>query len=206
MTDLSEKKCIPCEGGIPGFDITEIHKYLKMVNGWKVEADKSKIYYLIKEFKFKNFLESQNFVNKVGKIAEIEEHHPDIWFGWGYAKIKIFTNAIKGLQDNIAIWGKQIPIWDGKKISRRYMWSNFGDEPQTNYWCESEDRYFFHNAFSIFRTSYLKKYPFDEHYSGKEDRYWANKQIENGFEILYDSEQEVKHHYTPGGATWMGTG
>ena len=105
-----------------------------------------------------------------------------------------------------AVWGKQTPIWDGKKISRRYMWSNFGDEPQTNYWCESEDRYFFHNAFSMFRTSYLKKYPFDEHYSGKEDRYWANKQIENGFEILYDSEQEVKHHYTPGGATWMGTG
>ena len=105
-----------------------------------------------------------------------------------------------------AIWGKQTPIWDGKKISRRYMWSNFGDEPQTNYWCESEDRYFFHNAFSMFRTSYLKKYPFDEHYSGKEDRYWANNQIENGFEILYDSEQEVKHHYTPGGATWMGTG
>jgi hypothetical protein len=31
-------------------------------------------------------------------------------------------------------------------------------------------------------------------------------QIENGFEILYDSEHEVKHHYTPGGATWMGTG
>ena len=105
-----------------------------------------------------------------------------------------------------AVWGKQTPIWDGKKISRRYMWSNFGDEPQTNYWCESEDRYFFHNAFSMFRTSYLKKYPFDEHYSGKEDRYWANNQIENGFEILYDSEQEVKHHYTPGGATWMGTG
>ena len=34
MSDLAEKKCIPCEGGIPGFDITEIHKYLKMVDGW----------------------------------------------------------------------------------------------------------------------------------------------------------------------------
>ena len=68
MSDLHNKKCIPCEGGIPGFDITEIHKYLKMVDGWKVEADESKIYYLIKDFKFKNFLESQNFVNKVGKI------------------------------------------------------------------------------------------------------------------------------------------
>ena len=100
MTDLADKKCIPCEGGIPGFDISEIHKYLKMVDGWEVKADESKIYYLIKEFKFKNFLESQNFVNKVGEIAEKEGHHPDIWFGWGYAKIKIFTHAIKGLHES----------------------------------------------------------------------------------------------------------
>ena len=100
MTDLSEKKCIPCEGGIPGFEITEIHKYLKMVDGWQVKADDSEIYYLIKEFKFKNFLESQNFVNKVSNIAETEKHHPDIWFGWGYAKIKIFTHAISGLHES----------------------------------------------------------------------------------------------------------
>ena len=100
MTGLSEKKCIPCEGGISGFDITEIHKYLKMVDGWEVKADESKIYYLIKEFKFKNFLESKNFINKVGDIAETEGHHPDIWFGWGYAKIKIFTHAINGLHES----------------------------------------------------------------------------------------------------------
>ena len=81
MTDLADKKCIPCEGGIPSFD-------------------EDKTYYLIKEFKFKNFLESQNFVNKVGQIAETEGHHPDIWFGWGYAKIKIFTHAIKGLHES----------------------------------------------------------------------------------------------------------
>ena len=105
-----------------------------------------------------------------------------------------------------ALWGKQTPIWDGKKISRRYMWSNFGDESQTNYWCESEDRHFFHNAFSIFKREHLREFPFDEHYSGKEDRYWANNQIETGFNIFYDPTQEVKHHYTPGGATWMGTG
>ena len=100
MTDLSKKKCIPCEGGIPNFNITEIHKYLKMVNGWEVKADDSKIYYLIKEFKFKNFLESQNFINKVGEIAEKEGHHPDISFGCGYAKVKIFTHAIKGLHES----------------------------------------------------------------------------------------------------------
>ena len=100
MTDLAEKKCIPCEGGIPNFDITEIHKYLKMVDGWKVEADENKIYFLLKEFKFNNFKESQEFINKVGEIAENEGHHPDIWFGWGYAKIKIFTHAIKGLHES----------------------------------------------------------------------------------------------------------
>ena len=66
----------------------------------KLKADEDKIYYLIKNFKFKNFIESQNFVNKVSAIAEKEGHHPDIWFGWGYAKIKIFTHAIKGLHES----------------------------------------------------------------------------------------------------------
>jgi len=108
MTELYNKKCITCEGGIPGFDITEIHKYLKMVDGWEVKPDESEIYYLIKEFKFKNFLESQNFVNKVAEIAEIEGHHPDIWFGWGYAKIKIFTHAIKGLHESDFILAAKI--------------------------------------------------------------------------------------------------
>jgi len=100
MSDLADKKCIPCKGNIPGFDITEIHKYVKMVDGWEVKSDESQIYYLIKTFKFENFLKSQNFVNKVSSIAETEGHHPDISFGWGYAKIKIFTHAIKGLHES----------------------------------------------------------------------------------------------------------
>ena len=108
MSDLANKKCIPCEGGIPGFDISEIHKYLKMVDGWEVKADEDKIYYLIKEFKFKNFIESQNFINEVGKIAEKEGHHPDILFGWGYAKINITTHAIKGLSENDFILAAKI--------------------------------------------------------------------------------------------------
>ena len=108
MTDLSDKKCIPCEGGIPGFALSEIHKYLKMVDGWEVKSDEDKIYYLIKEFKFENFLECQKFINKVGAVAEIEGHHPDIWFGWGYAKIKIYTHAIKGLAESDFILAAKI--------------------------------------------------------------------------------------------------
>ena len=108
MSDLASKKCIPCEGGIPNFKITEIHKYLKMVDGWKVESDVNKIYYLIKQFNFKNFKESQNFVNKVGDLAEKENHHPDISFGWGYCLVKIYTHAIKGLAESDFILAAKI--------------------------------------------------------------------------------------------------
>ena len=100
MSDLHEKSCIPCKGGIPPFEISEIHKYLKKVDGWDVKKKEGETYFLEKNFNFKNFLESQNFINKVGDIAEKEGHHPDIWFGWGYAKIKIFTHAIKGLHES----------------------------------------------------------------------------------------------------------
>ena len=100
MSNLADKKCIPCEGGIPSFNLDEIHKYLKKVDGWNVESSDQKDYYIIKDFKFENFIESQKFVNKVGEIAEQEGHHPDIWFGWGYARIKIQTHAINGLHES----------------------------------------------------------------------------------------------------------
>ena len=108
MSDLAEKKCIPCEGGIPSFKIDEIHKYLKKVDGWDVKSNDDKSFYLIKDFKFKNFQDSQNFVSKVGNIAEEENHHPDISFGWGYCKIKIFTHAIKGLAESDFILAAKI--------------------------------------------------------------------------------------------------
>ena len=108
MTDLLNKKCVPCEGGLDAFDISEIHKYQKKVDGWEVLKDGNNIYYLEKKFIFKDFLESQNFVNEVGKISEQEGHHPDISFGWGYAKIDITTHAIKGLSENDFILAAKI--------------------------------------------------------------------------------------------------
>ena len=108
MTELSEKKCVPCEGNIPAFDYSEIHKYLKKVNDWEVKQNDKKNYYLEKNFKFKNFLSSQKFVNLAGDISEKESHHPDITFGWGYAKIKIYTHAVKGLSENDFILAAKI--------------------------------------------------------------------------------------------------
>ena len=108
MSELSKKKCVPCEGNIPPFDTNEIHKYLKKVNGWDVKSDEKNYFYLIKKFNFENFLESQSFVNKVGNISEKEGHHPDISFGWGYCEIKIFTHAIKGLAESDFILAAKI--------------------------------------------------------------------------------------------------
>ncbi len=108
MSDLDQKNCIPCKGGIPAFDISEIHKYLKKIDGWNVKEDDKKYFFLEKDFKFENFQISQKFINKVGIIAEEQSHHPDITFGWGYAKIKIFTHKIKGLVESDFILAAKI--------------------------------------------------------------------------------------------------
>ena len=57
-----------------------------------------------------------------------------------FGKIKSY------LEDHVAVWGKQIPIWNGKKVGRRYVWSNFKDDDKVNYYCKEENRPFLHNA------------------------------------------------------------
>ena len=99
MSELFEKKCVPCEGGVSAFDISEIHKYQKKVDGWDIFKNDKNIYHLEKKFKFKNFLESQNFVNEVGRISEEEGHHPDIlptlltksWLFLKFLNLKFFS-------------------------------------------------------------------------------------------------------------------
>ena len=73
MSDLLKKKCVPCEGGAIPFDISEIHKYQKKIDGWEIIKNEKNIYYLEKKFNFNNFLESQKFVNKVLSLIHISE-------------------------------------------------------------------------------------------------------------------------------------
>ena len=108
MSNLKDKKCVPCEGGVIPFDISEIHNYQKKVDGWDISKDNKQNFFLIKRFNFNNFIKSQEFINKVGKISEDEGHHPDILFGWGYAEIKITTHAIEGLSENDFILAAKI--------------------------------------------------------------------------------------------------
>lgn len=102
---LNQESCAPCKGGVDPLSIDESREFLKQTEGWSLIDGSTK---LRREFKFKNFIEAQNFVNKVGKLAEEEQHHPDIKFGWGYAEIQIYTHKIGGLHENDFILAAKI--------------------------------------------------------------------------------------------------
>ena len=81
---------------------------MKKINGWEVKQNDKRNYYLEKNFKFKNFLSSQKFINLVGDISKIEGHHSDISFVRGYAKIEICTHTISALSENDFILAAKI--------------------------------------------------------------------------------------------------
>lgn len=94
---LSQQKCLPCEGSVLPLNPPEIAILLKQLNGWQAINNTK----LEKEYQFKNFQEALAFVNKVGIIAEQENHHPDILLhDWNKVKITLWTHAINGLSNN----------------------------------------------------------------------------------------------------------
>ena len=105
-----------------------------------------------------------------------------------------------------AVFGQQNPIYRGKKITKRYIWSHFGDEEIVNMYSDIENRLFFHNAFSFFKKETLIDAPMPEKYSGKEDRYWAKDIVKKGSKYIYIPNIKVNHFYTGNGATWKGLG
>ena len=115
-------------------------------------------------------------------------------------------NIINNLTRYSAVFGKQIPIWNGRKINPRYIWSHFIEKDVTNMYSNIEGRYFLHNAFSFYKKEILLQHPFDITLYGKEDRYWANDRVNNGFNIFYDHNCICHHHFTNEGATWRGIG
>ena len=105
MTEsLASKHCVPCHGGVPRLKGEEIEQLLAQLEGWQVVEE----HHLSKEYKFKNFADALAFVNRVGEIAEAEGHHPDIEFGWGYARVIIYTHAIGGLSESDFILAARI--------------------------------------------------------------------------------------------------
>ncbi len=104
-TSLTTMRCEACEGWMKPFSREQYEPYLKEIEDWEVVEDRK----IRKEYKFKDFKEALSFVNKVGGIAERENHHPDLFLhNWNRVRISLTTHAIKGLSKNDFIMAAKI--------------------------------------------------------------------------------------------------
>lgn len=102
---LTDKKCVPCEGGVQPFDATRVAELLPQVPDWGADAENKKI---SRQFKFQDFKEAMVFVNRVAEIAEAEGHHPDIVINWNKVSLALSTHSIGGLSENDFILAAKI--------------------------------------------------------------------------------------------------
>ena len=103
-SELANKTCVPCRGGVPPLQGPELVALQKRVDGWDVVQE----HHITKAFTFPDFQKALDFVNKVGALAEQQGHHPDIYLTWGKAEIKIWTHKIDGLTESDFILAAKI--------------------------------------------------------------------------------------------------
>jgi 4a-hydroxytetrahydrobiopterin dehydratase len=99
MSDLQQMKCVACRGGEPMLTDAEIVELHPQVAEWQIQETDG-IKRLERAFKFKNFAQALEFTNKVGAIAEEEDHHPLIALEWGRVTVQWWTHVVKGLHKN----------------------------------------------------------------------------------------------------------
>lgn len=97
MSDLTEKKCLPCEGGVDALTAEQAAKLLQMIPGWQVRSDNQEI---SRDFSFKNYYQTMAFVNAIAWMAHKEDHHPDLEVGYNHCLVRYSTHAIGGLSEN----------------------------------------------------------------------------------------------------------
>lgn len=102
---LTEKTCTPCQGGTPPMERAEAERHAEQLPEWEIVGEPMR---LRRAFRFRDFRATLAFVNQVGELAEQEQHHPEIHFGWGHAEIEIWTHKIDGLHENDFILAAKI--------------------------------------------------------------------------------------------------
>lgn len=103
--NIASKHCVPCTGATAPLSPLEQQELLKALHpDWKVVDE----HHLERSFRFANFREALSFTNKVGELAEMEGHHPDIHLAWGKALVKIWTHKINDLTESDFILAAKI--------------------------------------------------------------------------------------------------
>lgn len=112
--NLTNKQCIPCEGGTPPLAWDKVQTLLQEVPDWQVEEGK-----LVRRIRFPDFVQTIEFVNKMAELAEVEGHHPDFCVtGYNKLAITLYTHSIGGLSENdfiLAAKMNQIRVPERKK-------------------------------------------------------------------------------------------
>ena len=104
--ELTSKRCVPCEGGIPALSAQEAQLLAQSVTGWTVDSTAKQI---SRSWTVKNFMAGIDFFTKVAALAEEEGHHPDLHLeGYRQVKIVLWTHAVGGLTDNDFILAAKI--------------------------------------------------------------------------------------------------
>ena len=101
---LAGRHCVPCRGGTPRLRGAELRALHEQTSGWEVVNE----HHLRKSFKFPDFRQALDFVNRAGALAEAEGHHPDMLLGWGKVEITLWTHAAGGLTENDFILAAKI--------------------------------------------------------------------------------------------------
>ncbi len=105
MSELAEKECVPCKGGVPPLKGDALKKLAtELGSGWNVVNE----HHLEKEFKFKDFKDALAFTNRVGHLAEAQNHHPDIYLAWGQVRTTLWTHKIDGLTESDFVMAAKI--------------------------------------------------------------------------------------------------
>ena len=105
MTEqLADKQCVPCRGGVPPLKGKELEVLLRNVPQWTAPNE----HHLHREFRFPDFQQALDFVNRVGAVAEEQGHHPDMLLSWGKVAVTLWTHKIDGLTESDFIMAAKI--------------------------------------------------------------------------------------------------
>ena len=97
MTDLTARRCKPCEGGVAPLSADAARELLEQLSDWQINNESNEI---SRVYLFKNYDETMAFVNALAFMAHREDHHPDLEVGYNRCLVRYSTHAIGGLSEN----------------------------------------------------------------------------------------------------------